>query len=114
MGAPQPTKSPILAAGRPATSTVALPFTIGLGGCGPAAGGIAQVCRSPTTAAGRPPIRTVATPGPVMVPGWPVGSRTRAAAGITSSWSAISVDLHEGSRDVADSRRLDGGGRGAV
>ena len=69
MGAPQPLMSPTRAAGRPAISTVALPLAIGVGGCGPAVGGIEQACRSPTTAAGMPPMSTIATPGPVMTPG---------------------------------------------
>ena len=53
--------SPIRAAGRPPTSTVAEPFTM-------ASGGPAQVAESPMTAAGCPPISTVATPGPVTGP----------------------------------------------
>src|SRR5712692_3058223 len=97
MGAPQPARSPTLAAGRPPISTVALPFTIGVGGCGPASGGMAHVCVSPNTAAGIPPIKTVATPGPAMVPGCPVGSPTRAAGGMFSS----SVDLHRQALNAA-------------
>src|SRR5918912_1253250 len=81
MGAPQPAMSPARAAGRPPIKTVALPLAMGVGGCGPASGGIAHACMSPTTAAGMPPMRTVGTPGPVIVPGCPVGSPTLAAGG---------------------------------
>jgi len=82
MGAPHPLVSPTRAAGRPPISTVALPLTIGVGGCGPAVGGIEQAWLSPNTAAGIPPINTFATPGPTIVPGCPVGSPTLAANGI--------------------------------
>src|SRR5579884_778898 len=82
IGAPQPDTSPISNAGRPPISTVKLPRGNGVGGCGPAGGGKAHVCRSPTTAAGIPPMSTVGTPGPVMTPGCPVGSPTRAAGGM--------------------------------
>jgi hypothetical protein len=50
--APHPQGSLSRAAGRPPIKTVALPFKIGFGGCGPASGGKAQACMSPTTAAG--------------------------------------------------------------
>jgi hypothetical protein len=73
------------AAGLPPISTVALPFAIGDGGCGPAGVGMEQACMSPITAAGIPPISTVGTPGPVMTPGWPVGSPTLEANGISRS-----------------------------
>src|SRR6266849_6016893 len=89
MGAPQPARSPTLAAGRPPMNTVALPFTIGVGGCGPASGGIAQVCSVPTTAACIPPMSTVGTPGPAIVPGWPVGSPTLAAGGMVASFALL-------------------------
>jgi hypothetical protein len=58
--------------------------TIGVGGC-TAGGGNEQVCKLVTVAAGIPPMRTVGTPGPVMTPGWPVMSPTRAAGGIVAS-----------------------------
>lgn len=43
IGAPHPTRSPIRAAGLPPISTVKLPITMGVGGCGPAKGGMAHV-----------------------------------------------------------------------
>src|SRR5690606_24164986 len=84
IGAPQADMSPTRSAGRPWISTVIEPFGNGAGGCGPAGGGIEQVCRSPTTAAGRLPMSTVATPGPVTTPGWGVRSLTRAAGGMAA------------------------------
>src|SRR5689334_24817003 len=108
IGAPQPDMSPIRAAGRPPIRTVTLPITIGDGGCGPARGGIVQATMSPITAAGKPPIRTFGTPGPVIIPGWPIGSRMRAAGGISFSLKRFSlVDLHQSARDID-------GGRGQV
>src|SRR5215470_14579278 len=52
IGAPQPDISPSRNAGRPPMNTVTLPLAKGVGGCGPATGGIAQACISPATAAG--------------------------------------------------------------
>src|SRR5687767_1826074 len=98
IGALQPDRSPIRAAGRPLMSTVALPFTSGVGGCGPAGGGNEHTWLSPSTAAGIPPIRTSATPGPAITPGWPVGSPTLAAGG-TVSPSSVQLDRQTG--DVA-------------
>src|ERR687884_966343 len=104
MGAPQPAMSPARAAGRPPIKTVALPLAMGVGGCGPANGGIAHACMSPTTAAGMPPMRTVGTPGPVIVPGCPVGSPTLAAGGMVFfllNSSSRAVDTHFGPQDAA-------------
>src|SRR5205807_1021705 len=85
IGAPQPARSPTRAAGIPPISTVGQPGgTIGEGGC-TTGGGNEQACRLPTVAAGTPPISTVGTPGPLMVPGCPVGSPTRAAGGMCVS-----------------------------
>jgi hypothetical protein len=81
--APQPTLSPIRAAGRPPISTDLLPPVIGVGGCGPANGGMEQTWVSPATAAGCPTMSTVITPGPLIAPGWVVASPTLAAGGIS-------------------------------
>ena len=83
IGAPQPARSPIRAAGMPPISTVGQPGgTIGVGGC-TAGGGNEQVCGVPTVAAGIPAISTVGTPGRPDHPGCPVGSPTRAAGGMS-------------------------------
>src|ERR1044071_316676 len=105
MGAPQPDMSPIRAAIRPPIKTVALPLTIGVGGCGPASGGIEQAWLSPITAAGMPPIKTVATPGPTITPGCPVGSPTRAANGISL---LLLIQLNRETRHGAWACRSDG------
>jgi len=69
MGAPQPVRSPIRAAGWPPMSTVGQPGgAIGVGGCG-GGGGNEHAWRVPTVAAGMPPMRTVGTPGPLIAPG---------------------------------------------
>src|SRR5262249_37297370 len=53
MGAPQPVISPMRAAGRLPMRTVALPFAIGVGGCGPAGGGARGPGDWPAHGAGR-------------------------------------------------------------
>src|SRR5215469_13313914 len=96
IGAPQPLMSPMRAAGRLPIITVILPFAIGFGGCGPAGGGIAQATWSPTQAAGCPEIKTFGHPGPTITPGCPIGSKTRAAKGM----SIPLVDVDHSTRDV--------------
>src|SRR5262245_50798097 len=103
IGAPQPDTSPRRSAGRPPISTVRLPLGNGVGGCGPATGGMAQACRSPAAAAGRLPINTLATPGPPTTPGCAVGSVTRAAGGIAD----LLVNLHHPGINGAQHARAD-------
>src|ERR1044072_287144 len=71
--------------------------TIAGGGCGTTPGN-EQMCGVPTVAAGMPAMSTVGTPGGPITPGCPVGSPTRAAAGIARSSHAFArwslVDLH--------------------
>lgn len=97
IGAPQPVRSPIRAAGCPPIRTVGHPGgMIGVGGCGGVPGN-EQACSVPTVAAGIPLMMTVGTPGPVSTPGWAVGSPTRAAGGITGPFSSSSdVVAHRG------------------
>jgi hypothetical protein len=104
-GAPHPDMSPIRTADRLPISTVPLPLVKGDGGW-LGGGGKEQACMSPITAAGMPPMSTVPTPGPVMVPGCPVGSPTRAAAGIASLLSSLAVSQDLVARRLA-SRQLE-------
>jgi hypothetical protein len=97
--APQAVKSPTRAAGLPPMVTVVLPFAIVLGGCGPAGGGNAHVWMSPTAAASCPPIVTIPGPagaiGALIDPGWLVGSRILAAAGIVRLLNrVVNSDFH--------------------
>jgi len=69
--------------------TVVLPIGNGVGGCGPAGGGMKHWCSPPETAAGSPPISTLGAPGGATIPGWAVGSVMRAAGGIEFSWRQL-------------------------
>src|SRR5690349_18092694 len=87
--APQVVLSFTRSAGAPPIWTVLL---LWVNDCGPSVvwpRGRLHVTGAPSTAAGCPSIRTVVTPGgemvPVLTPGaWPIGSLTRAAAGMVT------------------------------
>ena len=89
MGAPQDDVSVMRNAGRPAMRIDVLPDGNGAGGCGPAKGGMRQMCVSPTMAAGSPAMTTLGAPGPPTMPGWPVWSPTRAAGGMRAASQLI-------------------------
>lgn len=88
MMAPQPARSPTLAAGNPPMSTLGQPGGRTVDGGCTAGGGKEQICGVPTVAAGWPQMNTVGTPGGPMTPGWLVASPTRAAGGIV--WAPFS------------------------